>query len=61
MLPLAHSERSYDQCWDEKNFKGDKPSLGSEVIAGGAAFGAFKEFEDHRRKEGQRSRALSVE
>jgi hypothetical protein len=27
-------------------------SFGHEVLAGGAAFGAFKLFEDHQRSEG---------
>lgn len=41
--------QQYNQAMDS----GNHASLGHEALAGGAAFGAMKIFEDRQRKEGQ--------
>ena len=47
----------WDQAQDEYNQvqgrdQHHEGSLGHEILAGAGAFGAFKMFEDHQRKEG---------
>jgi len=45
-------EDSHD-AYQQVNDDGNRAELSHEVLAGGAAFGAFKLFEDRQRKEGK--------
>ncbi len=50
-LHIDDNQQNYDQ-YNQAVDGGNHSSMGHEVIAGGAAFGAMKMFEDHQRKEG---------
>jgi hypothetical protein len=56
-LRLGESEDAYKQVQDDGENNG---SFGHEAIAGAAAFGAFKMYEDKQRKDGICSRIFLV-
>lgn len=49
---VGESHDAYNQVYDDNGQPKNEAELSHELVAGGAAFAAFKAFEDRQRKEG---------